>query len=157
MPRRLRSPRVPELDLFPFLSILACTIGTLILLIIVITSQILSNERQVTIVARTENGENQGKQPRYLECRADGIILYPSQKLLAVSQLNNHNSPLRKLLDEIKNNRDQEYLIVAIRPDGIEVFKKIRALIEEAGIDLGYEPLDQGWELKLENLPASSK
>jgi hypothetical protein len=41
-------------------------------------------------------------------------------------------------------------LIVAIRPYGIDVFDKVRALIESEGIDIGYEPIDEGWTLKIQ-------
>lgn len=143
-------PRI-QADLFPFLSILVCTMGTLILLIIVLTSQTLSNQRQVTIVAKSENGVNQSKQPRYIECRSDGVVIYPSQTFVSLSELNNSYSPLETLLQQISANRDKEYLIVAIRQDGIDVFKQVRSQIEQRGIDLGFEPLDEGWKLKIKS------
>ena len=150
MPRRISNHAATEVELFPFLSILFCTIGVLILLLMVLTAQTFSNQRQITIVAKTENGQNQSKQPRYIECRSDGIVLYPSQEFVALTQVNSSYSPLQTLLTEVKTNRDKQYLIVAIRPDGIEVFKTIRALIESEGIDIGYEPIDEGWQLKIQ-------
>ena len=151
MPRR-GSPRPPiELELFPFLSVLVCTIGTLILLIIVVTSQILSNQRQVTIVARSESGQNQTKTPRYIECQGNGIIIYPSQDLVLKEDIDSPSSALRRLLDEVSSRRNEEYLIVAIRPDGIDVFDKVRNLIEKENIDIGFEPIDEGWRLKIKS------
>lgn len=151
MPRR-GSPRPAiELELFPFLSVLVCTIGTLILLIIVVTSQILSNQRQVTIVARSESGQNQTKTPRYIECQGNGIIIYPSQDLVLKEDIDSPSSALRRLLDEVSRRRNEEYLIVAIRPDGIDVFDKVRNLIEKENIDIGFEPIDEGWRLKVKN------
>jgi biopolymer transport protein ExbD len=149
MPKRITKRSVTEIELFPFLSVLACTIGVLILLIIVLMAQTFSNQRQVTIVARTENGQNQNKQPRYIECRSDGII-HPGEQFVSLTALNLSYSPLQTLLEEVKINRDKQYLIVAIRPDGIEVFDKVRALIESEGIDIGYEPIDEGWTLKIQ-------
>lgn len=150
MPKRITKRSVTEIELFPFLSVLACTIGVLILLIIVLMAQTFSNQRQVTIIAKTENGQNQNKQPRYIECRSDGIIIYPSQEFVSLTALNLSDSPLQILLAEVKTNKDTQYLIVAIRPDGIDVFDKVRALIESAGIDIGYEPIDEGWTLKIQ-------
>ncbi|MEB3148716.1 MAG: hypothetical protein VKL60_06795 [Sphaerospermopsis sp.] len=150
MPKRITKRSVTEIELFPFLSVLACTIGVLILLIIVLMAQTFSNQRQVTIVARTENGQNQNKQPRYIECRSDGIIIHPGEEFVSLTALNFSYSPLQRLLEEVKVNRDTQYLIVAIRPDGIEVFDQVRALIESEGIDIGYEPIDEGWTLKIE-------
>ena len=52
MRRRTISKQHTDVELFPFLSILACTIGTLILLIIVLTTQAL-NKQEVTTVSYT--------------------------------------------------------------------------------------------------------
>lgn len=151
MRRRTIAKNKLEIELFPFLSILACTIGTLILLIIVLTTQLLKNEREITIIAKTEtSGENQGKIPNYIECREDGVLLHPSQEFVPKSQINNPQSPLNQLIKEVQKNRNQQYLIVALRPDGIEVFQQVRNKVEQAGIDIGYEPIDKNWKLNIE-------
>ena len=158
MRRRHFSKNRLEVELFPFLSILACTIGTLILLIIVLTTQLLKNEREITIIAKTEtSGENQGKIPRYIECREDGVLLHPSQEFIPKSQLDNVRSPLNQLIREVRKNRDRQYLIVALRPDGIEVFQQIRNRVEKEGIDIGYEPIDKNWKLKIEERKQDEK
>ena len=99
-------------------------------------AQTFSNQKQITIVAKSENGQNQNKQPRYIECRSDGIVLYPSEKFVALSEIDSYSSPLQVLLQEVKANRDKQYLIVALRPDGIKVFEQVRELIESKGIDI---------------------
>jgi hypothetical protein len=149
MPRRSSKKSHPEPDLFPFLSILACTIGTLILLIIVMTLQSLGKGRSVTILARAEAGQNQQKQPRYVECQADGIVIHPQGTFVPRASLDSPQAPLIPLLQQLARRKDREYLIVVVRPQGIEVFKQLRALVENRGIDLGYEPLEEGWRLNL--------
>ena len=148
MRRRTFSRHNTDIELFPFLSILACTIGTLILLIIVLTTQAL-DKQEVRIVARDEagNGANQIKTPRYIECRQDGVILYPSKIFVPQAELESPNSPLQKLIRQMKIKRDEEYLIVTVRPNGIDVFRQVRTLVEGAEIDIGYEPIDAGWQL----------
>ena len=108
-------------------------------------------EKEVTIIAKTENGLNQGKSPRYIECREDGVLIYPSQEFVPFDQLKAENSPLTNLITEVKNNKDKEYVIVAIRPQGIKVFKTVRSLIEKEDIDIGYEPIEDDWILKIED------
>jgi hypothetical protein len=149
MRRRSFTPPATEVELFPFLSVLACTIGTLILLIIVLTTQMLGEQQAITIVAKSETGQNASKTPRYIECRNDGIVIYPEKEFIPQKYLN-LSYTLLELLLTLKQNRDKEYLIVAIRPDGIEVFQEVRGLIEKQGIDIGYEPIDQNWQLKIE-------
>ncbi|EAZ90996.1 hypothetical protein [Crocosphaera chwakensis] len=151
MRRRSFSKNSLEVELFPFLSILACTIGTLILLIIVLTTQLLKNEREITIIAKQETtGENQGKIPKYIECRQDGVLLHPSQVFVPKSEIDNRRSPLNQLIQEVQKNKDKQYLIVVLRPQGIDVFQQVRDIVEERGIDIGYEPIDQDWKLKIE-------
>lgn len=164
MRRRTFSRQKTDIELFPFLSILACTIGTLILLIIVLTTQSLnqsqsntnpeklndnSKDKQIKIIARDEgeNGNNQAKTPRYIECTLDGVIIYPNKIFVPKENISDFNSPLQELITLINFNKEKEYLIIAVRPDGIDVFKQVRNLVEGAKIDMGYEPIDEDWEL----------
>lgn len=150
MRRRSKSNKI-ELELFPFLSVLACTIGSLILLIIVLTTETLKDNQEVTIIAKTEaGGINTKKQPRYIECQKDGVIIYPSKEFVAKNDLNKNNSKLKNFIKEIKENKDKEYVIVAVRPDGIDVFQQVRELIEKEEIDIGYEPIEEDWVLKIQ-------
>ncbi|OKH23201.1 hypothetical protein NIES593_10155 [Hydrococcus rivularis NIES-593] len=154
MSRRSHSRPSIETELFPFLSVLACTIGTLILLIIVLTMQLFTSQREVAIVAKNktnEIGKNRSKTPHYIECRHDGVIIHPSQKFVAQENLEDPNSALINLISEVKAKRDREYVIVALRPDGLEVFQKVRDLIEKEEIDIGYEPVEKDWKLKINN------
>lgn len=149
MRRRSKSSKI-VLELFPFLSVLACTIGSLILLIIVVSTETLNDNPEVTIIAKSQAGINQKKQPRYIECKEDGIIIYPSQEFVSKTKMKKPNSPLTKFINEVKKNKDKEYIIVAVRPSGIEVFDTLRDLIMAEEIDIGYEPIDEDWILKFE-------
>ena len=154
MPRRnvYRKQRT-EVELFPFLSVLACTIGTLILLIIVLTTQALEPQEAV-VVAKTEEdgkGANKNKTPIYIESREDGFILHPDRKFAPRADLYDENSRLRKTIASLKANKDKQYLILILRPDGLEMFDKMRDLVAQEGIDIGYEPLEYGLELKIKS------
>jgi biopolymer transport protein ExbD len=146
-----------EVELFPFLSVLACTIGTLVLLIVVLTTQVLKPQ-EAKVVAKTvaktdENskGSNQKKTPIYIEAREDGFILYPGKKFAPRTELYDEKSALRKTIANLKANKDKQYLILILRPDGLEMFDKARQLVRGEGIDIGYEPLEYGLELKIES------
>ena len=154
MPRRnIYRKRPTEVELFPFLSVLACTIGTLILLIIVLTTQALEPQEAVVVAKVDENskGANKNKTPLYIESREDGFVLHPSKEFAPRADLYDEQSPLRKTIANLKTNKDQQYLILILRPDGLEMFDKIRELVEQDGIDIGYEPLEYGLELKIES------
>ena len=151
--RNIYRKQQTEVELFPFLSVLACTIGTLILLIIVLTTQALEPQEAV-VVAKTEEdskGANKNKTPLYIECRQDGFVLHPSKEFAPRADLYDEKSPLRTMIANLKAKKDREYLIVILRPDGLEMFNKIRELVEKEGVDIGYEPLEFGLELKIES------
>lgn len=151
--RNIYRKRQTEVELFPFLSVLACTIGTLILLIIVLTTQALEPQEAV-VVAKTDEdskGINKNKTPLYIESRQDGFILHPSKEFAPRADLYDEKSLLRTTIADLKANTDKQYLIVILRPDGLEMFDKVRELVEQEGVDIGYEPLEYGLELKIES------
>ncbi len=149
---RRRKRRILEessISLDSFLDILANTMGVLIFITLFAATQVF-NQQEVTIVAESEQGENRAKNPNYIECRADGVVLYPSEEFVPQAKLKDANSALQKLITKVKKNRDREYLIVAVRPDGIDLFNQVRELVEGEKIDIGYEPIDSGWKLKIQ-------
>lgn len=137
-----------DIELFPFLSVLFCTIGTLILIVILLVVQASASNKKVNIIARNDGSINATKTPRYIECRSEGVVIYPSKKYIPVENLNDPYSPFDDYLYEIEEAVG-EYLIVAIRPDGVEVFQTVREIAESRGIDIGYEPFDADWELNI--------
>jgi biopolymer transport protein ExbD len=157
--RFISNKQKTEVELFPFLSVLACTIGTLVLLIVVLTTQALKPQEAV-VVAKTDvqvktdkngKGSNQKKAPVYIEARKDGFILYPGKKFAPRTDLYDEKSALRKTIANLKANKQKQYLILILRPDGLEMFDKARLLVQGQGIDIGYEPLEYGLELKIES------
>ncbi len=105
---------------------------------------LLLNKKQVEKI--------RGKIPKYIECREDGVLLHPSQVFVPKSDINSRRSPLNTLIREVEKNKDKQYLIVVLRPQGIDVFQQVRDIVEKRGIDIGYEPIDEDWTLKIEEL-----
>lgn len=138
-----------QAELFPFLSVLACAIGTLTLVIISVTTGVLGEKRAITLVARDQQGQNLTLRPNYIEVRGDGVLLHPSQAFVPRSRLSHRDSPLRDLLQRVRVNRDEEYVIVAVRPDGFELFDDVRDQVEDRGIKIGYEPVATDWKLRI--------
>ena len=56
------------------------------------------------------------------------------------TELYDEKSTLRKTIANLKANKDKQYLILILRPDGLEMFDKARQLVRGEGIDIGYEP-----------------
>lgn len=138
-----------QAELFPFLAVLACMIGTLILIIIVVTSSVLGSRRSITLVARDSHGRNSPLKPHYVEVRADGVLLHPGLEFVPSHEVRGKGTALRRLLVQVQSRRDAEYVIVAVRPDGFELFDEVRDEVEGRGIQIGYEPVDADWKLRI--------
>jgi hypothetical protein len=95
------------------------------------------------------------KKPRFLEVTASEYVLQPDQKHFPIAQLKRSGSPLRKVLATLVKNRDKEYLLLLIHPNGADAYVALRVYLLEtypdkkrkgvAQIDLGYEPYSPGW------------
>lgn len=136
-------------ELFPFLSVLACVIGTLILLVILVTSGLLGSRRSITLVAERAQGQNVTLRPRYVEVTGEGVVLHPGGETVSTSSLGRRDTRLAKLLRDVAANRDREYVIVALRPSGYPHFDRVRDQVEGRGIKIGYEPIDEDWKLRI--------
>lgn len=146
MGTRRRKPM--EIDLLPFLSVLSCTIGTLILLVVVIATSSLGDQRTITILPEVTDGSNDSKKPRYIDCRGDGAFLHLTKNLVPQAQIET-SSVLENYLSSVDLQQRREYIIVAIRPDGYSCFDAVRQRIEAKSINIGFEPVDAGWKLDI--------
>lgn len=138
-----------QAELFPFLAVLACMIGTLILIIIVVTSGVLGSKRSITLVARDDDGRSVTLKPHYVEVRGDGVLIHPGMEFVAADQVDGRDTALRRLLRQVEARKDTEYVIVAVRPDGFTLFDQVRDEVEGRGIQIGYEPVDADWKLRI--------
>lgn len=203
MPRSRRAPAsAVSLQLFPFLSVIACTIGSIVLIIVVISTQLTEAEGDETQAANlistdptvfnkpfrpgdsrstpnlrfvecrqseaivyppgqliVENEDDIGTRPTYAE---DGSIAYPSAFDLDAEYLDGIGTPtdqfqsdgtsVQRLLSEVSDNPNF-VVAIAVRPEGIATFERLRALLEEQGIEYTFEPLPR--ELFLAIVPAN--
>lgn len=59
------------------------------------------------------------------------------------------NTHFEDLLQHIHRKRDKEYLVIMVRPSSFDTLVTLRNFILKTGIDVGYEPIDQGWTLRI--------
>ncbi len=142
-----RSKTSAKLSLFSFLDILTFCIGGLILILISIT--IVSSESKIKniIIKIKQENEELGKTAIYLEIQRDQVVIHPQKLATPFEKLDKKGSHFMQLLESM--NRHKEYIIFAIRPRGIMTFKKARSLAEKVGIDIGFEPIEQEWIIKI--------
>lgn len=162
---RLNKEDTQIISLFPMFNILVCAMGVLIFILSAVTTLSLGVGKSVSVILGIPNNSSNVKKPHYIEWDGTSLIMHPSQQKVAfdvnLSDMKTYDetyeyinkkikdTPLEKLLKEVYKHRDQDYLIILVRPSGFSHFTEIRGYIESSGIDIGYEPVDQEWKLRI--------
>lgn len=138
-----RKVRDPELTLFPFLSVLAAVMGTLILIIAGMSQIALANPKQQVEV---QPFDPQKKNPVYVECNKNGVRIHGDRPTkgrsvyVPIRDMSAGDSPWTALLQQLEH-RDDRYLMLLVRSEGVGSYNAVRASLTGTGIELGYEPL----------------
>lgn len=138
-----RKPSDPEPTLFPFLSVLAAVIGTLILIISGMSQIALANPKQDIEVDAWDPSR---KSPIYVECRAEGLLVYGEDPVgtapvrVTRQAIVDPGGAWSALLHRLEHD-PSHYLLLLVRRDGVGSFQAARDTVSRTGIDLGYEPL----------------
>ncbi|MBJ7898553.1 MAG: hypothetical protein GC158_01240 [Cyanobacteria bacterium RI_101] len=121
------------------LALLVCVLGSLILLAAPLTLSSVQRPRQVRLTAPA------GKTKVYIDCRPEGVVLYPGSKPISLTALRGDDSPFQTFLKSL--NPQKTYVLLAVRPEGIKTFQTARSEVRRRGLPFGYEPLDRDWRL----------
>ncbi len=135
-------------DLFPFFSVLVCSIGTLVL--IIMASSIASIVRSDKVVLLELVGKETGTtlEPVYIECLEDRVVIQPQKIVVSTDDMDSPGSPLVETIRNVGQNMSQRYALLAVRPEGVATFYRVRAMIETAGIEHAYEAVNTEWKLQ---------
>ncbi len=108
-------------------------------------------------------GEN--RKPIYVECTGQGVIFHPERRAMPVlvrDYLVGRNSiddPGNDVRGEVKRRIAQQrarlggaadatpYLLLLVRPDGIETYSLFQHVLKDMTLDFGYEFIDADWVL----------
>ena len=136
-----------NIDVEPFLSIMAIVLKLVSLILVVIVMRIAVNSQGKVVVNISDDDwhsritADKAKEPRYIDCYQDHVIMYPSKVTNSFENLQQPNNDVEKMLDEVEKNAVKEYVVVLARPDSVKVFRAIRKMIGEHKIDVGYDVL----------------
>jgi hypothetical protein len=149
-----RRTGAPEPSLFPFLSVLAAVIGTLILVISGMSQLSIANPDQMVELGPFGTTK---KVPVYVECQKEQLLIYPENVgmpraakpvSVPVREFLWDNSAWVRLLEGIRVQHDNKYVILLVRPDAIETFHKVYASVDRQLVDLGYDPIYETGKVK---------
>lgn len=115
-------------------------------------------KRSVVVKMEGAGNSSNAKKPHFIEWYGDRIIIHPSKDTLLfnspISMIDDipqsiKNTPVEKLLTQIKANKEKSYIILLIRPTGFNNFRYFKRYIIDNGIDIGYEPIEQNFQIKI--------
>jgi hypothetical protein len=135
--------------LFPFISILICTLGCLLMVTMSWVALALGPglSEQWRVMTRGPGDRSVEKAPTLLEWDGDAVTVHPEKVRVpwAAASVNNgrNDSAFGRLLELVRKNRERQYLYVAVRPSGFGNLDPLLALIRSQQIDVGYEPIQQ--------------
>ena len=134
-----------SIDVEPFLSIMAIVLKLVSLILVVIVMRIAVNAEGKKIVKLGDDDwhgkitADKAKEPRYIDCYQDRVIMYPSILTNTLESLQQPDNDVEKMLAAVEKNTLKEYVVVMARPDSVKVFRTIRKMIGEHKIDVGYD------------------
>ncbi len=86
---------------------------------------------------------NVTKDANYIDVHRDHLDLYfeKGQRLetVSISDLEQKGNLLDQFIDTVYAERDTEYIVMLVRPDSAQVFRRLRSSIRAREIDLGME------------------
>jgi len=80
------------------------------------------------------------RNPMFVECKKDVLILHPQERILPISELSRSN-PFSSI------GYDYDGIVFLVRPDGFDTFRQSFELAKKTNLKIAYEPVDSNWKL----------
>jgi hypothetical protein len=155
MARRKRYEKI-DINVEPFLSIMAIVLKLISLILVVIVMRIAMNPNSKKIIAFAglysgHNNTANPKIPSYIDCLPDGLMLYsndsPHGTPVSWDDLQRPDNAVNLLLDKVQQHKEDEYVVVMVRPKSVKFYRTVRNLIEKRPIDVGYDAIDTNFKV----------
>ncbi len=168
-----------DFDSSGFQNIVLMLIGVLMMMLVSNVLTIISNPENIKIgalvtgtVYSEETDEdsfippkfqNLRQDPLYIDVEANKLIIYggivnPERKEIAAKDLMFEGNEFEKFLDEVEQAKATRYIVLLLRPGSAVFQRKLRKVIRERGIDVGFEPWEAGREIMVAGAaPASGE
>lgn len=144
-------------DLSSFMCIILMMIGVLVIVLIVNVVTIISNPENIRITSiiqssgqyadgsKDGSGQppfpfgNKTKEPLYVDVHRDHLVLYPGAEVVPLRDLERQGNGFEMMLGGISTNRETEYLVLLARPGTASVVHRLKKVVRDSGVDLGFE------------------
>ena len=155
--------KMAEFDASGFQNIVLMLIGVLMMMLVSNVLTIISNPENIKIGALVtgsvygENDEsdtfippkfqNMRQDPIYVDVEPTRLIIYPEKKVIEERDLAFEGNEFEQFLADVEPVKSVRYVILLLRPGSAAFQRKLRKVIRDRGIDVGFEPWDTGREI----------
>lgn len=157
--------KMAEFDQSGFQNIVLMLIGLMTLVMVSNVLTIISNPDNIKIGAvvtgsvygEEESAEtfippkfqNMRQDPIYLDVEPTRLTIYPEIKVIESRDLVFEGNDFEKFLDDVEKVRSRRYIVLLLRPGSAQFQRKLRKVIRDRGIDVGFEPWEAGREIQV--------
>lgn len=155
--------KMAEFDSSGFQNIVLMLIGVLMMMLVSNVLTIISNPENIKIgalVTGSVYGENDEKDtfippkfqnmkqdPIYVDVEPTRLIIHPEQRVIEARDLVFEGNDFEQFLDDVERVKSVRYIVLLLRPGSATFQRKLRQVIRDRGIDVGFEPWDTGREI----------
>ncbi|MDD4117402.1 MAG: hypothetical protein PHI39_04220 [Kiritimatiellae bacterium] len=155
-----------ECDTSGFQNIVLMLIGVLMILLISNVLTIISNPENIKIGSVVTGAvydedeeetafmppkfQNLRQDPIYIDVEADRLILVQEGKEILARDLMFEGNEFEKFLSEVEQFKSRRYIVLLLRPDSAVFQRKLRQIIRDREIDVGFEPWEAGRPIVIE-------
>lgn len=153
-----KKPYKVDIDVVPYLSIMAIVLKLICLILIVMVMRIAINPDALKVIryqqlyqppeeaAEKVMGQTTQKQinkePTYLDCQPDRIEIQPSGTILSLMELKERDGEFQSLLHTLDANSKSNFAIIIARPGAESVYRFVRRQIAARKLTVGYDVLE---------------
>jgi hypothetical protein len=111
-------------------------------------------DRQTYSVVPYHGKHGESRQPLYIECTRNGIVLHPDRVEMALGP--NSAAARAEILRRLQHQKEfgdatpsrsdeRPYLLLLVRPDGITSYYELQSAVRDLDVQFGYEFVDSAW------------
>jgi len=152
-----------DVDMSGFQNIVLMLIGVLVIMLVSNVLTIISNPENIKIGAVVtgaiydEDEEDKSfappkflnmiQDPIYIDVEPNRMIIHPELKVITARDLMFEGNEFETFLDGVELMKDSRYLVLLLRPGSATFQRRLRKIIRDRGIDVGFEPWDTGRQI----------
>lgn len=174
-----KKPYKVDIDVVPYLSIMAIVLKLICLILIVMVMRIAINPDALKIIRyeklyqppeeANNNSTNTGagtdkqmsREPVYIDCHPDHVEIQPEGKIISTVDLKEQGGDFEHALDFLSDNTASNFAIVIARPNSAPVYRYVRRELAKRKLTVGYDVLESDvviqWEEEMKKLALTVK